>query len=228
MILPLSSFFYPTLNQVDLLLREFPVEPRRRHSGGLVFGTDPLEKTALGRIARHHRMVLSPLLEQSFFQVETKTRLADLLVGAMAGKAVIRQNGPDLPVEIDRWQRRSRPDWCQTQRQAGQQEKRTAHRDLLSQGLSSLWIRVAHILHQVRPADPPQRPIRPLQILQNQAWLQRHFRSSERRSRTRVPLWYTPRKARRRQSLEASKYSVAVSIVLIRTALRCSGKVPLM
>ena len=75
---------------------------RRRHDIVRVRRDDALPELALIEIARDDRgSALGGLLEEAFLRIKTQVRLARLGVGAMAGGAVVGEDGPDVAVEAD-------------------------------------------------------------------------------------------------------------------------------
>ena len=100
--LPLGALLDPPLEQVDLLGRQRSAQRLGRHPLALVLGGDTRDQIAVLKIARHDG-VASRLVraEGSLLRVEPQPGLALPRVGAVAVEALVRQDRPDLKVEVD-------------------------------------------------------------------------------------------------------------------------------
>ena len=89
---------------------ERPPQRLRRHPVGLVLGRDPGDELALLEVSRHDRVpVRLQLGEGPFLRVQPQPGLALPRVRPVAVEALVREDGPDLVVEVDlpcsRWLR---------------------------------------------------------------------------------------------------------------------------
>src|SRR5262249_43605330 len=92
---PVGALIDPAANEVDLRFSEDETGAGRRHAIRFVGRADALVEPAPGAV-RWRDDAIAALLG-----VEAETSLALLLVGAVAGEALVGQDGADLTVEID-------------------------------------------------------------------------------------------------------------------------------
>jgi hypothetical protein len=88
----------PTGECVDLSGRELLARIGRRHALGCVGGCDPLDNRTPCRLAGDDR----PGLNRKLADVQTEIRFAMGRIRAVAGEAFVRQDRPDVAVEVDR------------------------------------------------------------------------------------------------------------------------------
>ena len=82
--------------------RERPPQRLRRHPVGLVLGGDPGDELALLEVPRHDRMPARlQLRERPVLRVQPQPRLAFPRIGPVAVEALVREDRPDLVVEVD-------------------------------------------------------------------------------------------------------------------------------
>jgi hypothetical protein len=102
MPLPWRAREDPFLQRVHLFWLQFLVRVRRRHLVVLIGRDDPCPEFALFQIARDDgRFALGCLLEKPLLRVQPQTGLARVVVGAMAGEAIVRKNGPHVAIEAN-------------------------------------------------------------------------------------------------------------------------------
>jgi len=92
----------PAAKQFLFLGLELAGGPRRRHHLVLVRADDPVEEFALLRLTRHHDRYALADPVQSVPLVEAQLGLARRGVGPVAMETGVREDGADLPVEVDR------------------------------------------------------------------------------------------------------------------------------
>ena len=96
---PARPFIYPAHERGNLLLVERVAGIRWRHAEVRVFGGDALDEYGACGIAGDDDAGLG---ECAFFGIEAQPRHALLVVRAVTGEAVVRENGPHVAVEIHR------------------------------------------------------------------------------------------------------------------------------
>src|SRR3989442_8485115 len=89
MFLPLRSLQNPKANQLHLPLAQLLTELRFGHAHGIIGGRDPPEQLTLLRLAGHNHLVAAAVGEGALFGVQAQLGLPLVLVGAVAGEAVI-------------------------------------------------------------------------------------------------------------------------------------------
>src|SRR5205814_4781301 len=105
MPLPRRALLDPSLDQLNLRLRDRLAGIRPRHAEFVIVGCDPQINLTVIQFAGNDWINIVDLAEQSFFSVEPKVRLSRALVGTVAGIATVGEYGPDISVEVD-WARR--------------------------------------------------------------------------------------------------------------------------
>src|SRR5262245_53333134 len=99
---PTPPLLDPPPQQVDLRGGQGLAEPARAHAPALPRGGDSAVELAGGRAAGHRGAAARVQFGQgAVLAVEAETGLAPRLVRPVAGVAVVREDGPDVPVEID-------------------------------------------------------------------------------------------------------------------------------
>ena len=100
--LPIRSFRDPTAQRINLRGRQRLAAFRRRHHVVFVLRGNARDQFALFRVAGHDGQVARfKRLERVVFPVESEFGFALLLIRTMAGKALVGENRPDVPVEIN-------------------------------------------------------------------------------------------------------------------------------
>ena len=61
---------------------------------------NPLIEPAGRTLTGHNDLISTPIREHAFFGVETQVSLAAVFLRAVAGKAVVRENGANVAVEV--------------------------------------------------------------------------------------------------------------------------------
>ena len=97
-VLVLGALLEPGLHLRLVVRRELEVRLRRRHDVVLVVAGDARPDFALLDVARHDRDAGLVFLEGVRGQVQAQLRLAGLLIRAVAGEAVLREDGADVAV----------------------------------------------------------------------------------------------------------------------------------
>ena len=100
-LLPFSALQNPLTDKVDLLGRKFFAEFRLRHTQFFIGRADAAEQFTLFRLSGNENDDLATITECAFFCVEAQVSFTLVLVGPVASKAVVRQNGPNVPVEFN-------------------------------------------------------------------------------------------------------------------------------
>ena len=104
MLRPRRSLLDPSLDKADLSRRQLFAAFHRRHVLRRVLCHESRKQLALGRFPRHHReRAALQFAEQSVLDVEPKFCFALLIVRAMTGETVLRQDGADFAIEVDGW-----------------------------------------------------------------------------------------------------------------------------
>ena len=62
--------------------------------------TDPLIEAAGSAVARNNDLIPAAIRKHAFFCVEAQIPLAAVFLRAVAGKAVVRENGANVAVEV--------------------------------------------------------------------------------------------------------------------------------
>ena len=102
MFLPRRSLLDPLLQQRDLPLGKLAPGGDGRYPALLVGGGDALDHGAFFQVARENRAVaVAEILLGRLFHVEVEHGGAMGLVRAMAREAVLRQDRPDVAIELD-------------------------------------------------------------------------------------------------------------------------------
>lgn len=91
----------PSPDPLDLLGAKTRALPRRRHHLVLILTEEPMEHLAGLRLSGHDRRMTAQVRRGALKGVEAKAGLALLLVRAMAGNAMIRDQGTNVPIEIE-------------------------------------------------------------------------------------------------------------------------------
>ena len=99
--LPFGALFDPPLNQVDFAGCQRAAGRHRRHAPGRIGGGNPPDDFALRGIARHDGEASAEVLFGVRLDVEAQLRPPAGLVGTVAGVALVRQQWPDVAVELD-------------------------------------------------------------------------------------------------------------------------------
>ena len=99
--LPLRALLDPFADGGDLRVGERGAGLRRRHAAGAVGGADARQQAALRRVAGGDDVVAAAVGEQALFGIEAQVGDAALVVGPVAGEAVVGQNRTHVAIEID-------------------------------------------------------------------------------------------------------------------------------
>ena len=99
MTFPFGSLFNPFLDGVDLRGLEWLLKFFRRHAFLGITVTYPEEQFTRLRFPRRHQDGL-PFTEQTFLEVQSLLGLALFFIGAVAGEAMVGQNGEHVAVEL--------------------------------------------------------------------------------------------------------------------------------
>ena len=97
---PFRSLINPLADQLDLLRGQASVGIGGRHAERRVFGAHLLVKLAFGALPGNDHLVSAPVLENTLLGIEPQLSLPCLLVGTVAGEAIVGENGPDFAVEV--------------------------------------------------------------------------------------------------------------------------------
>src|SRR5687768_3680240 len=100
MSLPLRPLLDPSLDQCDLLGLELLARLARWHDLVFVVSGNALEQRTVTRLTGDDDHRLIRLAEEAFLRVEPQVGLALVLVGAVAGEAVFRQDRADVAIEV--------------------------------------------------------------------------------------------------------------------------------
>ncbi len=116
--LPLRPLRDPSAEERDLLRVQRLPELRRRHDLVGIAGGDAADQLAVIDPGGDDRRAALAIAERVFFPVEPQIGFPRLLVGPVAGVAVLGQDRPDLAVEVDGALARARvqPDAARTMR----------------------------------------------------------------------------------------------------------------
>ncbi len=95
----LGTFVNPSLEQLALLDGNFAIRFWRRHLLLGIRRVDARDELALGGFARRNHS----RLESSFREIQPQVRLTFPSILTVAVKTVLRQNRPDIAIEIDRF-----------------------------------------------------------------------------------------------------------------------------
>lgn len=99
--LPLTAFRNPAADRVNLFVRDCSICRRRGHPASRLGMAHSLENQTLRRLARDDQASAPCLREGAFPGVQPDTRHALLFIRAVALEAVLRQDGSDIPIEVD-------------------------------------------------------------------------------------------------------------------------------
>src|SRR5687767_3262631 len=95
MLLPACALLDPVGDRLDFHLRQFQTRMLWRHAHCRLRGRDAPDHRACGRVARNDRVFRSGLA------IEAQRNLLGYCVGAMTEKTLVRQDRPDVPVELE-------------------------------------------------------------------------------------------------------------------------------
>ena len=101
MLAPGRPFGHPARQQVGLGLRQLSPRLRRRHHLVRLVRGDPGDQLALLGAARDDQAIAAAVAEHILSGVETQLAFASSRVGPVTLEAVLRQDRPDLPREVD-------------------------------------------------------------------------------------------------------------------------------
>ena len=101
MAFPARALLDPLANGIDLGIGEHNAGLRRRHSRSAVSRADASEQAAFRLIAGRHDLVAAPIGEETLFGIEPQVGQAMLVIGTVAGEAVVGKNRPNVAIEID-------------------------------------------------------------------------------------------------------------------------------
>ena len=102
MRLVLGPLFDPAFEQLDLPRRQRLATLGGRHLIGRISGLDPASQLTLTELPRHERRDSGSQLRLGVFgHIQPQPRLPRLLIGAVTGKTVVRQNRPDVAIEFE-------------------------------------------------------------------------------------------------------------------------------
>ncbi len=102
MLPPLCTLFDPGSKEAYLARVQLLSRPGRRHALSGILGGDALHEPAVLRVFGHHHLVAAAVGKDPIAGVQSEVHLALALIGTMAGEAVLRQDGPDVAVELHR------------------------------------------------------------------------------------------------------------------------------
>src|SRR2546427_409158 len=88
------------ISLINLLISEMALSIGWRHPFGFVRCADALVQKARGQVAGHDELMSAAFFKQAILGIEAQLGHALLLIRAVAGEASIREDRPDLPVEI--------------------------------------------------------------------------------------------------------------------------------
>ena len=92
----------PSIEESFLFFGKLPLRIGRRHLVVGIVATDAPVQFAILQAARLDAEVAAEIGEELFLGIEPKFGLLVLRVRPMATKALVRENGPNVAVEIDR------------------------------------------------------------------------------------------------------------------------------
>src|SRR5580704_13158105 len=102
MLRPCRALIDPLSEQLDLLRLQRLVELRRRHDRFGIVRRDAGEQFALrGFAGNEGKTAAAESSKRAVLGVKPELGLALLVVGSVAGETMFRQDGPNLPVEIN-------------------------------------------------------------------------------------------------------------------------------
>ena len=99
--LPLGALLDPFAHGGDLRFGERGAGLLGRHATGRRSGADARHEAALRGVAGRHDAVAAAVGEQALLGIEAQVRHTVLVVGTVAGEAVVGQNRTHVPIEID-------------------------------------------------------------------------------------------------------------------------------
>ena len=88
----------PALDELHLRRRETVV---RRHELEIILGADSQVELARGRVSGGDGAVAATILEGALPGIEPQVGIALVRVGAVAGEALVGEEGEDVAVEVD-------------------------------------------------------------------------------------------------------------------------------
>ena len=138
-LLPGRPLFDPPFKNIDLLGRQLAGELGGWHAFDIVGAGDPLKQLAVRQVGRDNRAAAVMVGPGTRFGVQAQFRLALLLVGAVALKAVIGQDGPHIAVEFHQSRLGSARDSAHQDQQTIHSDS-AAHHGTVSQGGLTLRI----------------------------------------------------------------------------------------
>ena len=97
---PLRALVNPFADQFDLPWVQRPAGRRWRHAP--LRRANPLVQAAVRALAGDDDLICAAIGENAIFGVEPQIPLAAVFLRAMAGKAIVRENGANIAVEVYR------------------------------------------------------------------------------------------------------------------------------
>ena len=101
MLLPFGALLHPPAHQVDFVGGERGTGRGGGHAHRFVFGGDAANHFALAGIAGDDGVAAAKVGGGYGFQVEAEFGFAVSRIGAMAGVALVREDGADVAIELD-------------------------------------------------------------------------------------------------------------------------------
>ena len=101
LFLPGCAFLDPAADDLNLLRGQRLVRALGRHAARGRGGRDALIQQAVRGLCGNDGRAILALAEDAFRRIQPEIHHARVLVGAVTLKAIIRQDGPDLPLKVD-------------------------------------------------------------------------------------------------------------------------------
>ena len=104
MLFPLDAFRNPLTQSLLFEIAQSHIRIDRRHQIFFVIRLDPPNDLAILRFPRNRREVaIAQICQDAFKNIEPQIRLAIRFVGTVTLKALIRENRPNIAIEINRF-----------------------------------------------------------------------------------------------------------------------------
>ena len=101
MLTPFRPLFDPATDEIDLVPSQLLAGPGRRHTLSLGVSADASQESAFAWILRCDHPIAAAVGKDSFPSIQPQVYLALSLIGAMASETVIRQDRPNVAVELN-------------------------------------------------------------------------------------------------------------------------------
>ena len=101
-VLPVGALIDPAPEELFLMIREALSRVARRHSGQAVRRVHPADEAAPLRVSRKDGKAAAQIGQSAVPRVQAQGTHALVLVRPVTGEALVRQDGPNVPVELDR------------------------------------------------------------------------------------------------------------------------------